>query len=501
MNNHTKDQYFQDVKIENLKQKSLRSVTITLGNQALKFFLQTGSTVVMARLLTPGDFGLVAMVYSLLGFVTLVKDFGLSVATVQKQSITRDEISGLFWINVFSGLIIMGVLFILSPFISSFYQEPRAQSITMAFAVMAALSSLGAQHAAILQRQMRFETLAVRDLLAMTVGIVSGIIAAFFGMQFWALIIKEGASTAAGTLFLWINARWQPGFPRRTTGLWPMIKFGGSMTITNLLAYANHNLDIVLIGRFFGDAPAGLYSKGQGLLNQPLNQVLPPVMQVVMPLFSRLMVDLPKLKKTTLQLVEIVCFGGCLLTMLVFPVADWIVLLLLGDQWKETVPIFQVMAIFGLLEPVSYLLGTILVASGQPGAFAKWWTITMVAVLISVVAGLPWGILGVAAGYTLSGIATRTWLIFFVGKRIGIPGFKIISTGALFVVVAGLVTFSLKLLRMVWDPYNILVGLLIFFLLGSTLYVSMLFCTARGREFFKNAYGLVFDTLKGFIDR
>jgi PST family polysaccharide transporter len=499
MNNYKGTAFIQDIKIEDLRQRSLQSGTITFSNQALRFFLQTVSTMIMARLLTPWDFGLVAMVSSLLGFVTMFSDFGLSIATIQKQSISHEELSGLFWVNLLSGLIIMTAFYICAPFVAKFYNEPRTQNITLAFGGMAILSSMGAQHSALLQRQMRFGAIAACDLSALLVGVIFGIIAALYGLQFWALVIMQAANTASSTILLWWMSGWRPGPPRRTAGFNRLLKFGGSLTLSNFLGYANHNLDKILLGKFFGETDVGFYSKAQGILNRPLVQLLPPIMRVATPMFSRLVDNQNKFRKASIELAEIASFGGSLLLTVLFPTADWIVYLLLGDQWAKTIPVFRLMAIFGLLEPLAWLLGTILVAFGKPEAMAKWRAVTMVVVLISFIAGLPWGIIGIAIGYTLSGIATRIWLIFFVGRRIGISGLQFIWACAPFVLVGCGVSIFMMFFRSVWEPQSALIGFISFFCFGSTLYVAMLACIPNNRRFLKNLYKMGRDVLYGFM--
>jgi PST family polysaccharide transporter len=487
---------FKNVKLEGLRQRSLQGGVVTLCSQALKFFLQTGSTMIMARLLTPADFGVVAMVSSLLGFVNLLKDFGLTTATIQKASLSHEELSGIFWINLVSSLGLMVVLVICSPFVAAFYGEPTTRNIAMAFGVLAVLNSLGAQHSSLLLRQMRFGAIAACDLSAMMVGIIFGVTAAWCGLQFWALVLAQAANAISGTIFLWWRSGWRPGKPRRITGLFQIVKFGGSLTIADFLAYANHNLDNILLGKYFGDISVGIYSKAQGLLNRPLEQVLPPAMRVALPMFSRLVDNPSKFKKAALQLTEIVCFGGCMLTMLVIPTADWFVDFLLGAQWGQAVPVFQLLSVFGLIEPLSWLLGTIIVASGRPEVMIKWRAVTMVVVFLSFIAGLPWGILGVAAGYAFSGIITRTWLIFFLGNRIGISGWQFLSTCAPFVVLAGSVALALAGLRSVWEPGHPITGLVAYISLGTIAYLGCLGIIPKGRRFFRDLIGFGKETLQ-----
>jgi PST family polysaccharide transporter len=392
----------------------------------------------------------------------------------------------------------MAAFLLCSPLVASFYDEPKAQYLTLAFGGMAVIGSLGAQHSALLERQMRFGAIAVCDLSALVVGVVCGIAAALYGLQFWALVIMQAANNGSKTILLWCQSGWRPGPPRRIAGFYQLFRFGGALTLANFLGYANHNLDKILLGRFFGEAAVGFYSKAQGILNRPLFQLLPPVMKVATPMFSRLVGDKNRFKRAAIQLTEIASFGGSLLALAIFPTADWIVDLILGDQWTQTTPVFRLMAIFGLVEPLAWLLNTILVAYGRPEAMAKWRAVTMVVALISFVAGLPWGVIGVAMGYTLSGIATRTWLIFFVGKRIGISGFEFISAGLPFVLLASAVSVLMLFSRSIWEPQSALLGLFSFSIFGSALYIAMLACIPRERRFLKSLWEMGLNVLNGF---
>jgi PST family polysaccharide transporter len=482
---------------DNLRQHSVRSGLVTLGNQAVKFGLRLFGTMVLARLLTPADFGVVAMVGSLVGFVAMLREFGLSMAIVQRPALAAAELNAVFWVNLLLGLLVSAGLAAAAPAVAAFYGRPETIGITWAFAGMGLIGCLGTQHYALLQRQMRFGAIAVRDLLAATVGLAAGIWAAAAGMGFWALVIMEAVGTAAGTAFLWWRSGWLPGRPRTAPGLRPLLRFGGAMTVSNLLGYANHNLDNILLGRFLGDVAVGFYSRAQALLNRPLEQVLPPVMSVALPTLSRVVADPPRFRRATLRLVEMVCFGGCFLSMVLIPSADWVVMLILGPQWMEAVPVFRVLSVFGLLEPLAWLLGLILVAYGRPEAMARWRALTLVVVAGAFVAGMPWGILGVATGYMLSGVVTRLWLVFFVGRRVGLPARAIFAAGAPFVLTAGGAATGLWLLRDAWTPSHPVWGLAALLSAAAVLYTLSLMCFSRGRRFLSELLRLVRETMAG----
>jgi PST family polysaccharide transporter len=468
---------------------------INLGNQAARFLLRMAGTVVLARLLSPADFGVVAMVGSLVGFVALLREFGLSMAIVQRPNLGPRELNAVFWVNLSLGLAVSLILLALAPAVGTFYGRPEAADITRAFAAMGLVGSLGTQHYALLQREMRFGSIAARDLLASVVALSAGIAAAAAGLGFWALVIMEGAGTLAGTAFLWWRSEWRPGVPKGAPGLRSLLRFGGALTVSNLLTYANHNLDNILLGRFLGDAAVGFYSRAQALLNRPLEQVLPPVMSVALPMLSRLVPDPARFRRATLQLVELACFAGCFLSLVLIPSADWFVQLLLGPQWAEAIPVFRVLCVFGLLEPMAWLLGLILVAHGQPGAMAHWRAVTFVVVAAAFAAGLPWGVLGVAAGYMLSGVVTRVWLVFFVARRVGLPAREFLTACAPFVLTAGTIAAGVWLARAGWEPSHAVWGLAVVVPVQAACYLAALAAFARGRRFLVQLLELARETL------
>lgn len=436
------------------------------------------------------------MVASLLGFVGLLRDFGLSAATVQKTTISHGELSALFWFNLLVGMLMTLVLAVSAPFVVRFYGRTELLWLTRAYAGIAIISSLGIQHLALMQRQMRFGAIAARDLLATVIGMIAGIVSALAGQGYWALVVQQGVSVAVGTIFLWWRSGWLPGPPRWVSGIGQSLSFGGSMTVSNLLMYFNHNIDVILLGRKFGDVVVGLYSRAQGLLSKPLDQVLPPIMSVAVPMLSRLAPNPQRFKVASFRLIQMACFGGCLLVMNTMPTADWIVRLILGEQWTATADIFRILALFGLLEPLAYLLGAMLVASGKPAAMAQWRLVTTVAVVFSFLVGLRWGAIGIAVSYALSGIATRVWLVFFVGKRIGVSGWEFLRAGSPFVLFAGAISEGVSLFRRAWEPKGSLVGLLIFAPLATSVFVGGILCFPSGRSFLKELSRTASDALK-----
>jgi PST family polysaccharide transporter len=343
--------------MSDLKGRSIRGGAVTLSSQALKFILNAGSTAVLARLLTPADFGLIAMVAAFTGFVALFRDLGLSTATVQRVEITHDQVSTLFWINVAMSVVLMLVAAALAPAIAWFYGEPRLTWIMLAIAATFPFGGLSAQHTALMRRQMRFTSLATVEVVSLVVGIAVAVVMAWRGLSYWSLVAMGAASGATTMVMCWLLSGWRPDLPRRGSGVMPMLTFGGGLTGFNILNYFTRNADNVIIGFALGSGPLGIYSKAYNLLMMPIRQFNAPIGAVMQPAPSRLQHDPVRYQRAYLRAVSMLAFVGMPLVAFLFVAADDVVRVFLGPGWDGAVPVFR------LLAPAA-LLGTINVAPG-----------------------------------------------------------------------------------------------------------------------------------------
>jgi O-antigen/teichoic acid export membrane protein len=466
-----------------LKGRALHGGAVALGTQVAKLALQIGSTAVLARLLTPRDYGVVAMVAASLGFVTLFRDFGLSIATIQRERITHEEVSGLFWVNIASGIALMFVMLAGAPLVAWFYGLPELFWLTVAYAVMAPINSLGAQHQALLQRAMRYSSLAVRDAISLTVGAVVGIAAASLGLGYWALVLMQAATSVCGVTALWWQSGWLPSRPRWVKGLNSLLKFGGTTTLSNVLSFLLQGLDSVLLGYFFGAGGVGVYNRAQSLLSKPMEQVMPAIMSVTTSAFARIASDSDRFERNTLRLLGMVACAAGLVVALTMGTADWLVALLLGPKWGAVVPMLTILALFAFVEPCASLLGTLLVVRGEPGKLVRWRLLSTPIIILGLVAGLRWGPVGVATTGAVSGLLVRAPLFFwFSGRALGLSPPHLLR-GVLHYVFAGLVVAAaLIFLRLAWSPENALLGLVAYGTMGTVLYGGMVLARPDGRR-------------------
>jgi O-antigen/teichoic acid export membrane protein len=394
----------------------VRGGAVTLSAQAVKFVLQLGSTAVLARLLTPADFGLVAMVAAFTGFVSLFKDLGLSMATVQRAEITHEQVSTLFWINVAFSVILMAAAAALAPAVAWLYGEPRLTWIMLAVAGTFIFGGLSAQHTALLRRQMRFTCLAGIEVASIAAGVMVAMILAVYNAGYWALVAMS-ATVACSTMTLsWKVSGWRPGIPRRSAGAGAMLRFGGSLTGFSSLNYVVRNLDNILIGAALGAGPLGLYSKAYNLLMIPIRQCNGPLTAVALPALSRLQ-DRPheyrRYYTKALGLASLVSMPAAAFCAAATP--D-IVQVFLGSQWSNAVPIFRALAPAAFVGALNLAPGWLCLSLGRPGRQLGW---AVVSAPVSVVAfglGLQWGAVGVAVAFSATWCAMLIAFIQYACK-------------------------------------------------------------------------------------
>ena len=397
--------------------RTARGGVVTIVSHGLKFALSILATAVLARLLTPQDYGLIGMVVVFTGFVAMFKDLGLALATVQRAEISYDQISTLFWVNVTISVAITLLMILLAPLIGWFYGEPRLTMITIVTSLGFFFGGLAVQHEALLKRQMRFYALSVIAFLSMMIGYVVGIILAWRGASYWSLVFSQLALLASNVIGVWITCRWRPGAPKRNTGVRSMLSFGGNVTGYALINYVSKNCDNLVVGRAFGPQLLGLYTKAAQLLALPTDQINEPLSSVAIPALSRLADSPERYRQAYLRIMEKIIMVTMPAVILMLATADWLVLIILGPQWGDSARIFVFMGVAGLFQPVASTGGWLLVSQGRVRDMLRWALINAPISILSIVAGLPWGVVGVAASFSLGRILIAHPLLYwFVGR-------------------------------------------------------------------------------------
>lgn len=404
---------------DSLGDRAARGTGITLAVQAARAVLQFAAVVLLARLLSPADFGLIAMVTAVIGVADLIRDFGLSLAAVRAPSLSTAERDNLFWANLGMGVACTLVILAAAPLIVHAYGEPRLTPVIMSLAVVFAFSGITTQYRAGLTREMRFRALGLTDISAQAVALGAAVALAIAGFGLWALVAQQLVSAVVTTLLCVCCARWLPGLPRRNVSIRPFMRFGIGVFGTQVVHYVTKNADNVAIGVVWGPTPLGLYSRAYQLMMMPLNQINAPMTQVALPILSRVQHDATDFASYLRKSQLVACYATCTLFAVAVGLSHPLVLVLFGQRWEAVVPIFAILGVGGVFRAVAQIAYWAYLAKGASGALFKQRLATGLFTLVCILAGLPWGPVGVAVGCTAASFVSWLVAVWHVGLVTG----------------------------------------------------------------------------------
>jgi O-antigen/teichoic acid export membrane protein len=403
---------------------------VTLASQGVRFLLQFGSLIILARLLTPADFGLVAMVTAITGVAEIVRDFGLSTAAIQAKTLSDDERTNLFWVNLGIGGSCAALAAAASPLIEKLYGTAHVASITLALAGLFLVSGANTQFRAELSRDLRFTALATTDILAQLAGVSVAIGMATTGCGYWSIVGQQATFVITTFLSNVRFCRWRPGWYRRGVPIGRFFRFGFGVFGTQVLGYGANNVDNVAIGAVYGAGPLGLYGRAYQLLMVPLQQISTPLLRVVLPVLSRVQDDQPVFLRYVgnAQLVgsHVLGTGFAIAAGLAGPE----VAILFGADWSGVAPIFAVLAIGGMFRALMSVPFWIYLALGRTGAQLRMTVITHTLIVVLILAGLHWGPVGVAVGHSVGYLLGWTISLRHVNRTTGLPTLPLFRSAA-----------------------------------------------------------------------
>jgi PST family polysaccharide transporter len=409
----------------NFRGRAVRGAAARVLAQSFSSAIQFTSGVVLARLLVPEDFGLVAMVTAYSMVLVDVGALRLSTAVVQAQRVTHRQVSVLFWVN--AGLsALMGLLFaLLAPLLVWVYDEPRLQWIALVISLSFVFRGLATQHQALLSRSMRFVDLAVLDISGMAVSVGVAIAMAWLGWGYWALVARRVVAHAVTACGAWVLCGWRPGFYLRAEGTGSLIKFGlhtiGAQTLQGVSA------DRMLIGWQYGAGALGLYDRAQQLFVFPFNQLTSPLSSVVVSALSRLRDDQERFRRYYLKTVAVIAALGMGLGAVLTVTGQDLVLMVLGPRWREAGVIFVASAPgIGVLL-LSRAHGWLHVSVGRADRLLAWTLVVPVLTMLSLLMGLPYGPVGVAIAYSASSYVLFMPGIWFAAAPINLKWTSVLA--------------------------------------------------------------------------
>jgi O-antigen/teichoic acid export membrane protein len=413
--------YFEDHEASSdLGRLALRGGIVSVAMQYGNGALQIAGAIILARLLTPEDFGLVAIVAVLTSFAPGLIDFGLGDAVAQRRTISQPQVSGLFWLSTAIGLAIAVVVAACSPLIATIYREPRLEPIALWTAITFVLLGASNLHLALLRRTLRFGTIARIQVAGTLVGTVIAIVVAVCGYGYWALVLRPIASALCVAFGAWLACCWRPGLPVLDHEVKSMVRFGlhvASFSVTYTLARA---VDRIGLGLFYRPDTVGYYQNATTLYENSIFSALRQLHTVASTTLSKLQSDPAALAQKYGAALSALAFFGMPTAAILSVTAEDLTVLLLGEKWRATGALLSIIALRGIFQVIEGSQGWLHLSIGRPDRWRNWGIVSLAVQVAALLGGLPFGATGVAAASVIASVLIAVPSINYAGSPIGV---------------------------------------------------------------------------------
>jgi len=391
-----------------LKKQATSGIKWSTVSQIGRQVMQFATTAILGRLLSPDDFGLLGMATIVIGFVGLFKDLGTSAAVIQKKDLSESLVHSIFWINVAFGLLGTIILFVISPLLAKFYEEPRIAPVLMVLSFTFFISSISILQNALLQKKIAFNKLANIELFAVFNGSAIGIISALLGFGVWSLVYQMLIETTVTTILLLITNSWRPKLVFSWNEVRQIGRYSLNLTGFNIFNYFARNADYLLIGKFLGSESLGYYTLAYRLMLYPLQSISAVLGKVMFPAFSQVQNDNARFSRAYLKVVATIALVSFPMMVCLWAITEPFILTLFGSQWQPVILVLMILVPVGMVQSIATTVGTIYISKGRTDWMLRWGVGSGTLITLAIMIGLQWGIVGVATAY-----ATASFLLTY----------------------------------------------------------------------------------------
>ncbi len=412
--------------MENFRSKTTHAAGWVIGSQVASQSVSFGIGIALARLLTPDDFGLIAMVLAFTGVAHLLVDVGLGAALIQKKDVSEKHFTSVFWINFFLGCLLALLLFFLSPLIAGYYNRPDVEGVAKVLSIIFVIGSLALVPRNRLVKELLYKYIALSDFISMMVSGGVAVVLAVNGFGYWSLVFQQLLQQIISTLMIWKYGRWRPKGWICKDAVKELWGFSSYVFSTRLLFYFSGKLDVFLLGRYMGGQVLGLYDKGQSIMLFPLQNVSHMVGSIMFPALSKIQTDMERVRYVYLRSTRAVAFVTFPMMVGVFVVSKSFVLGVLGPQWEELIPLIKIFSVAGVAMSIVTLVGSIYLSQGAAKLQFRVSLIYKPITIAAIVGGLSWGVIGVATGFAISKIINGVIALIVAGRLINLRLFAMV---------------------------------------------------------------------------
>lgn len=389
--------------MNNLRQRTLVGLGWNGAARLLGQLLQLAATVILARLLSPKEYGLLGMVLVFTGFATYVADMGLGASIIQRSTVTERHLNSVFWLNVATGIALSAVFGLSAPLIARFYQEPQLRMLTVAIALSFLVNSLNVVQSALLDKALNFRTKFWIETVSYVASGAVAVALAFGGAGVWSLVGQSLTQAASRVVMMWSKSSWRPSLSFDFTAIKELMRFSGHLTGFGIVIYWSQNVDKLAIGRWIGSGALGIYSLADKLMRLPMANVTDVTTSVMFPALSSIQDDVESVRRVYLRATRMIAFITFPAMIALSVLAEPAILVVYGAKWRESIPILQLLCFAGLAQSATNTAGWIFMSQGRTDVLFRLGIYTTVVRATGVVIGTHWGLMGVAWAYVLGG--------------------------------------------------------------------------------------------------
>jgi len=443
--------------------------------------------MVLARLLSPKDFGIVGLTAVFTGIVIAFNELGMSAAIIQRKDIDNDHLSTSFWANIIMGIILFVLFIIISPFIANFFQEDIIKSILIVSSLGLIIGSFSIIHKALLEKNLDFKKITAVEVCATFVSGIVSILLAIKGFGVWSLVIGGLSSNIVTVIILWNMTKWRPSLRFSFRHFKELFSFGSNVMGSKIVGYIAMRIDYLIVGKLLGTIPLGYYSLARNLTSFPVQKVSWTIMRVIFPAFSTIQEDNNALIKGYTKVIKYVSLITFPMLAGMFVVAPEFVLVFYGEKWSPIIILLQILAIESAFVSIGTLTNTMQYVKGRSDLQFKWQIYTTITLPIAIVIGSKYGIVGAAIALTIMMSIYVAILQMITNRLIGLGTYKFIKEIIPATICSAILIIGIEIYRRL---IFIDIGLIYMFI--SSVFIGMIVYLILIRTF----YGDIFSETK-----
>lgn len=409
---------------DNLKGKTKKGLYWSFFNQFSNYGMNFIVGVVMARLLSPSDFGITALPAVFMAIASTIQDGGLANALIRKKEVTNKDLSTTFYYSICLGVVLYLTLFLSAPLIADFYHTPILVSLIRVTAIGFLYSPLITPQNILLRRRLDFKTLTKISLVTRVFGATVGIVMAYVGYGVWSLVISNLLAGMFTLLIAWLVVRWLPKYGWSKESFKYLWGYGNKIMFSAIIENLYSNIAPVFIGKYYSPAQLGIYNRAQGYASMPSQNITGAINNVSFPVLSKMQDDTEKLAYNYRRMLRLSAFVIFPIMLMLSALARPLVITMITEKWEHSIIFLQIMCFSMMWYPIHAINLNLLMVKGRSDLFFRLEIIKKITGISILLITLPMGLVPFCYGGIFSSMVALIINTYYTGKLIHIGYIK-----------------------------------------------------------------------------